>query len=212
MSDLVTSIIFIYACSCFCICDRNEVLKTQTWPSFSSFLRHPQASEQYIKQKHRHTSVVVTWEEPKDAKELVGYYIESSIGGSGQVGTLQQPCEGTRGNRTMSGSGTGGSGWSHRGCRERNAAMDPNSSTNIQRRRLLNVMLWVSQIFKIEYVYGHTFEERITSDIKHLETHNGSYDRGHFIALFWFLHFILYILWNLLFTFNIQCDARFQGI
>ncbi|XP_029446926.1 myomesin-1 isoform X1 [Rhinatrema bivittatum] len=34
------------------------------------------------------TSVVVSWEEPKDAKELVGYYIEASVSGTGQW----EPC------------------------------------------------------------------------------------------------------------------------
>lgn len=59
---------------------------------FLSF-RHPQASEQYHPSRNTDTSVV-SMEEPKDAKELVGYYIESSIAGP-QVGTLQQqPCEG----------------------------------------------------------------------------------------------------------------------
>uniref|UniRef100_A0A8C2S436 Myomesin 1 n=1 Tax=Capra hircus TaxID=9925 RepID=A0A8C2S436_CAPHI len=43
------------------------------------------------------TSVVVTWEEPKDAKELVGYYIESSIVGSGKWEPCNNnPVKGTR--------------------------------------------------------------------------------------------------------------------
>lgn len=37
---------------------------------------------------------------------------------------------------------------------------------------------------KIEHVYSHTFEKRITSDIKHLETHNASYDKTSFHSSF----------------------------
>lgn len=49
-------------------------------------------------------------------------------------------------------------------------------------------MLWVSKMTSTECVYGHTFEERITSDIKHLETHNGSYDKRSFHSSFFRLY------------------------
>nr|XP_019611323.1 PREDICTED: myomesin-1 isoform X1 [Rhinolophus sinicus] len=48
----------------------------------------PKAPGKIIPSRNTDTSVVVTWEEPKDAKELVGYYIESSIVGSGKW----EPC------------------------------------------------------------------------------------------------------------------------
>ncbi|XP_037662274.1 myomesin-1 isoform X2 [Choloepus didactylus] len=48
----------------------------------------PKAPSNIIPNRNTDTSVVVSWEEPKDAKELVGYYIESSVVGSGQW----EPC------------------------------------------------------------------------------------------------------------------------
>ncbi|XP_006867356.1 PREDICTED: myomesin-1 [Chrysochloris asiatica] len=48
----------------------------------------PKAPSKIIPSRNTDTSVVVTWEEPKDAKELVGYYIESSVVGSGKW----EPC------------------------------------------------------------------------------------------------------------------------
>uniref|UniRef100_A0A4X2L0F5 Myomesin 1 n=1 Tax=Vombatus ursinus TaxID=29139 RepID=A0A4X2L0F5_VOMUR len=42
----------------------------------------PKAPGRIIPSRNTDTSVVVTWEESKDAKELVGYYIESSVVGS----------------------------------------------------------------------------------------------------------------------------------
>ncbi|KAF6303069.1 myomesin 1 [Rhinolophus ferrumequinum] len=48
----------------------------------------PKAPGKIIPSRNTDTSVIVTWEEPKDAKELVGYYIESSIVGSGKW----EPC------------------------------------------------------------------------------------------------------------------------
>ncbi|XP_075389018.1 myomesin-1 isoform X2 [Tenrec ecaudatus] len=43
----------------------------------------PKAPRNIIPSRNTDTSVVVTWEEPRDVKELVGYYIESSVVGSG---------------------------------------------------------------------------------------------------------------------------------
>ncbi|XP_006891485.1 PREDICTED: myomesin-1 [Elephantulus edwardii] len=43
----------------------------------------PKPPGSIIPSRNTDTSVVVTWEESKDAKELVGYYIESSVVGSG---------------------------------------------------------------------------------------------------------------------------------
>uniref|UniRef100_A0A8C8ZZG3 Myomesin-1 n=1 Tax=Prolemur simus TaxID=1328070 RepID=A0A8C8ZZG3_PROSS len=48
----------------------------------------PKAPGKIIPSRNTDTSVVVTWEESKDAKELVGYYIESSVVGSGKW----EPC------------------------------------------------------------------------------------------------------------------------
>ncbi|KAF6088690.1 myomesin 1 [Phyllostomus discolor] len=48
----------------------------------------PKAPGNIIPSRNTDTSVVVTWEESKDAKELVGYYIESSVVGSGKW----EPC------------------------------------------------------------------------------------------------------------------------
>ncbi|XP_012581209.1 PREDICTED: myomesin-1 [Condylura cristata] len=48
----------------------------------------PKAPGKIIPSRNTDTSVVVTWEESKDCKELVGYYIESSIVGSGKW----EPC------------------------------------------------------------------------------------------------------------------------
>lgn len=48
----------------------------------------PKAPGKIIPSRNTDTSVVVSWEESKDAKELVGYYIESSVVGSGQW----EPC------------------------------------------------------------------------------------------------------------------------
>ena len=85
----------------------------------------------------------------------------------------------------MSGSGTGVLALESQGLQRRNAAMDPNSSTKSSAGRLLKTLCSeYPNEFKIECVYGHTFEERITSDIKHLETHNGSYDKRSFHSSF----------------------------
>ncbi|KAM5218757.1 myomesin-1 isoform 1-T1 [Hipposideros larvatus] len=48
----------------------------------------PKAPGKIIPSRNTDTSVIVTWEESKDAQELVGYYIESSIVGSGKW----EPC------------------------------------------------------------------------------------------------------------------------
>ncbi|XP_063307582.1 myomesin-1 isoform X1 [Pelobates fuscus] len=48
----------------------------------------PKAPSNIIPTRNTDTSVVVTWTESKDARELVGYYIEASIAGSGQW----EPC------------------------------------------------------------------------------------------------------------------------
>uniref|UniRef100_G3U1W2 Myomesin-1 n=1 Tax=Loxodonta africana TaxID=9785 RepID=G3U1W2_LOXAF len=48
----------------------------------------PKPPGKIIPSRNTDTSVVVTWEESKDAKELVGYYIESSVVGSG----TWEPC------------------------------------------------------------------------------------------------------------------------
>ncbi|XP_028921933.1 myomesin-1 isoform X2 [Ornithorhynchus anatinus] len=48
----------------------------------------PKAPGRLIPSRNTDTSVVISWEESKDAKELVGYYIESSVVGSGQW----EPC------------------------------------------------------------------------------------------------------------------------
>ncbi|XP_034340447.1 myomesin-1 isoform X1 [Arvicanthis niloticus] len=48
----------------------------------------PKAPGKIIPSRNTDTSVVVSWEESKDAKELVGYYIECSVVGSGEW----EPC------------------------------------------------------------------------------------------------------------------------
>ncbi|KAM8780474.1 myomesin-1 isoform 1-T1 [Rhynchonycteris naso] len=48
----------------------------------------PKAPGNIIPSRNTDSSVVVTWEESKDAKELAGYYIESSVVGSGKW----EPC------------------------------------------------------------------------------------------------------------------------
>ncbi|XP_048219602.1 myomesin-1 isoform X2 [Perognathus longimembris pacificus] len=48
----------------------------------------PKAPGKIIPSRNTDTSVVVSWEESKDATELVGYYIESSVVGSGKW----EPC------------------------------------------------------------------------------------------------------------------------
>uniref|UniRef100_UPI00398F812C myomesin-1 isoform X2 n=1 Tax=Pristiophorus japonicus TaxID=55135 RepID=UPI00398F812C len=48
----------------------------------------PKAPNHAMPSRNTDTSMVVTWEESKDAKELVGYYIEASISGSGKW----EPC------------------------------------------------------------------------------------------------------------------------
>ncbi|KAH0504163.1 Myomesin-1 [Microtus ochrogaster] len=48
----------------------------------------PKPPGKIIPSRNTDTSVVVSWEESKDAKELVGYYIESSVVGSGKW----EPC------------------------------------------------------------------------------------------------------------------------
>ncbi|XP_076992003.1 myomesin-1 isoform X3 [Tamandua tetradactyla] len=48
----------------------------------------PKAPGKIIPSRNTDTSVVVSWEESKDAEELVGYYIESSVVGSGHW----EPC------------------------------------------------------------------------------------------------------------------------
>ncbi|XP_023598657.1 myomesin-1 isoform X2 [Trichechus manatus latirostris] len=48
----------------------------------------PKPPGKIIPSRNTETSIVVTWEESKDAKELVGYYIESSVVGSG----TWEPC------------------------------------------------------------------------------------------------------------------------
>lgn len=57
----------------------------------------PKAPSNIIPSRNTDTSVVVTWEESKDAKELVGYYIESSVVGSGKWEPCNNnPVKGTR--------------------------------------------------------------------------------------------------------------------
>ncbi|XP_067835767.1 myomesin-1-like isoform X2 [Heptranchias perlo] len=48
----------------------------------------PKPPNHVVPSRNTNTSVVLTWEESKDAKELVGYYIEASISGSGKW----EPC------------------------------------------------------------------------------------------------------------------------
>ncbi|XP_030743183.1 myomesin-1 isoform X2 [Echinops telfairi] len=48
----------------------------------------PKAPSKIIPSRNTDTSVVVSWEEPRDVKELVGYYIEGSVVGSG----AWEPC------------------------------------------------------------------------------------------------------------------------
>uniref|UniRef100_A0A663M971 Myomesin-1 n=1 Tax=Athene cunicularia TaxID=194338 RepID=A0A663M971_ATHCN len=57
----------------------------------------PKAPGRIMPTRNTDTSVVVTWTEPPDAKELVGYYIESSIVGSGRWEPCNNnPVKGTR--------------------------------------------------------------------------------------------------------------------
>ncbi|KAM6148655.1 myomesin-1 isoform 1-T1 [Erethizon dorsatum] len=57
----------------------------------------PQAPGKVIPSRNTDTSVVVSWEEPRDAKELVGYYIEASVVGSGTWEPCNNnPVKGTR--------------------------------------------------------------------------------------------------------------------
>ncbi|XP_019402147.1 PREDICTED: myomesin-1 isoform X2 [Crocodylus porosus] len=57
----------------------------------------PKAPGRIIPTRNTDTSVVVTWTEPEDAKELVGYYIEASIVGSGHWEPCNNnPVKGTR--------------------------------------------------------------------------------------------------------------------
>ncbi|XP_043363976.1 myomesin-1 isoform X5 [Dermochelys coriacea] len=57
----------------------------------------PKAPGCIIPTRNTDTSVVVTWTESKDAKELVGYYIEASIAGSGHwEPSNNNPVKGTR--------------------------------------------------------------------------------------------------------------------
>nr|DBA24388.1 TPA: hypothetical protein GDO54_012054 [Pyxicephalus adspersus] len=48
----------------------------------------PKAPSNIVPTRNTDTSVVVTWSESKDSRELVGYYVEASIAGSGQW----EPC------------------------------------------------------------------------------------------------------------------------
>ncbi|CAH6792039.1 Myom1 [Phodopus roborovskii] len=57
----------------------------------------PKAPGKIIPSRNTDTSVVVSWEESKDAKELVGYYIEASVAGSGKWGPCNNnPVKGSR--------------------------------------------------------------------------------------------------------------------
>ncbi|XP_023576149.1 myomesin-1 isoform X1 [Octodon degus] len=57
----------------------------------------PKAPGNVIPSRNTDTSVVVSWEESKDAKELVGYYIEASVVGSGTWEPCNNnPVKGTR--------------------------------------------------------------------------------------------------------------------
>ncbi|XP_074800649.1 myomesin-1 isoform X2 [Natator depressus] len=57
----------------------------------------PKVPGRIIPTRNTDTSVVVTWTESKDAKELVGYYIEASIAGSGHwEPSNNNPVKGTR--------------------------------------------------------------------------------------------------------------------
>lgn len=55
---------------------------------FLFYIDIPKPPGKIIPSRNTDTSVVVSWEESKDAKELVGYYIESSVVGSGKW----EPC------------------------------------------------------------------------------------------------------------------------
>ncbi|XP_064006399.1 myomesin-1 isoform X1 [Pogoniulus pusillus] len=57
----------------------------------------PKAPGHVMPTRNTDTSVLVTWTEPSDAKELVGYYIESSLVGSGRWEPCNNnPVKGTR--------------------------------------------------------------------------------------------------------------------
>uniref|UniRef100_A0A674K7B9 Myomesin 1 n=1 Tax=Terrapene triunguis TaxID=2587831 RepID=A0A674K7B9_9SAUR len=57
----------------------------------------PKVPGRIIPTRNTDTSVVVTWTESKDAKELVGYYVEASIAGSGHwEPSNNNPVKGTR--------------------------------------------------------------------------------------------------------------------
>ncbi|NWV01320.1 MYOM1 protein, partial [Upupa epops] len=57
----------------------------------------PRAPGRVLPTRNTDTSVVVTWTEPPDARELVGYYIESSVVGSGRWEPCNNnPVKGTR--------------------------------------------------------------------------------------------------------------------
>ena len=102
------------------------------------------------------------------------------------MGTLQQqPCEGHEVTALCQEVGLGFWRWSHRGCREEMQPWTQTAAQTSSAGRLLKTLCSeYPNEFKIECVYGHTFEERITSDIKHLETHNGSYDKRSFHSSF----------------------------
>ncbi|XP_075441391.1 myomesin-1 isoform X3 [Ascaphus truei] len=57
----------------------------------------PKSPSNIVPTRNTDTSVVITWAESKDARELVGYYIEASLAGSGQW----EPCNNNpvKGNR-----------------------------------------------------------------------------------------------------------------
>lgn len=98
MFDVTTSVKFIYVCACLCTRGKNEFLNhiglDHHFPLFSDI---PKPPSNIIPSRNTDTSVVVTWEESKDAKELVGYYIESSIVGSGKWEPCNNnPVKGTR--------------------------------------------------------------------------------------------------------------------
>ncbi|KAL0187708.1 hypothetical protein M9458_014807, partial [Cirrhinus mrigala] len=63
----------------------------------------PSAPGRVVPTRNTDTSVVVSWEASRDAKELVGYYIESSITGSNTWEPCNnKPVKGTRYKETYS--------------------------------------------------------------------------------------------------------------
>lgn len=81
-------------CKHLCMCawayaiGKKYVKLPWVWSSLFFYIDIPKPPGKIIPSRNTDTSVVVSWEESKDAKELVGYYIESSVVGSG----TWEPC------------------------------------------------------------------------------------------------------------------------